>query len=79
MKLQTNVMNYGGNGVVIGTPPTAGAAREACLCLPAQARPDGGDYVSNGKAGSNGMVDFTKMTPAEKVAYHKARWDRILG
>src|SRR5262249_15405980 len=23
--------------------------------------------------------DFTKMTPAEKVAYQKARWDRILG
>jgi hypothetical protein len=23
--------------------------------------------------------DFAKMTPAEKVAYHKARWDRILG
>ena len=24
-------------------------------------------------------VDFTKMTSAQKVAYHKARWDRILG
>jgi hypothetical protein len=24
-------------------------------------------------------MDFTKMTPAQKVAYHKARWDRILG
>jgi hypothetical protein len=23
--------------------------------------------------------DFTKMTAAEKIAYHKARWDRILG
>jgi hypothetical protein len=28
---------------------------------------------------SNGQVDFTKMTTAEKMAYHKARWDRILG
>lgn len=24
-------------------------------------------------------VDFTRMTAAEKIAYHKARWDRILG
>jgi hypothetical protein len=26
-----------------------------------------------------GSVDFAKMTAAQKVAYHKARWDRILG
>jgi hypothetical protein len=31
------------------------------------------------KAGSNGAVDFRTMTAAEKIAYHKARWDRILG
>jgi hypothetical protein len=27
----------------------------------------------------NGEPDFSKMTPAQKAAYHKARWDRILG
>jgi len=33
------------------------------------------------KAENNGHVgpDFSRMTPAEKIAYHKARWDRILG
>jgi hypothetical protein len=31
------------------------------------------------QAESNGQVDFSKMTAAQKVAYHKARWDRILG
>jgi hypothetical protein len=31
------------------------------------------------KAASNGKVDFSQMTAAQKVAYHKARWDRILG
>jgi hypothetical protein len=36
------------------------------LALPAARRPDG-------------AADFAKMTPAEKVAYHKARWDRVLG
>jgi hypothetical protein len=25
------------------------------------------------------LPDFAKMTPAEKIAYQKARWDRILG
>jgi hypothetical protein len=28
---------------------------------------------------ANGEPDFRRMTPAQKVAYHKARWDRILG
>jgi hypothetical protein len=28
---------------------------------------------------SNGLPDFAHMTAAEKVAYQKARWDRILG
>jgi hypothetical protein len=51
-------------------------------------------YAGNGKAVSlpagtsaakatapsgNGTVDFGKMTPAQKIAYHKAKWDRILG
>jgi hypothetical protein len=30
-------------------------------------------------AASNGEPDFAKMTRAEKVAYHRARWNRILG
>jgi hypothetical protein len=32
-----------------------------------------------GKVAANGSPDFSKMTPAQKIAYHKARWDRILG
>jgi hypothetical protein len=30
-------------------------------------------------AAEDGAVDFAKMTPAQKMAYHKARWDRVLG
>jgi hypothetical protein len=56
LRLQTNVMNYGGNGVAMSLPP-----RNAP------------------KQGHNGQPNFAAMTPAEKVAYHKARWDRILG
>ena len=72
MKLQTNVMNYGGNGVVISTPPAPASpkvAEKPVCAMPAQARRD--RLRTNGKA-QNGTVDFTKMTAAEKVAYHKA-------
>jgi hypothetical protein len=62
MKLQTNVMNYGGTGTAVSLPS------------PAAAKPAAG-----GKPSANGAVDFAKMTPAQKVAYHKAKWDRILG
>jgi hypothetical protein len=67
MTLQTNVMNYGGSGTVVSVPPPAAKGK------PAAAKP-----AAKGHA-ANGAVDFTKMTAAEKVAYHRARWDRILG
>lgn len=40
-----------------------------------------GSRTSPGKLArqDNGQPDFSKMTAAEKIAYHKARWDRILG
>jgi hypothetical protein len=33
---------------------------------------------ANGRSGGS-TPDFAKMTPAQKIAYHKARWDRVLG
>jgi hypothetical protein len=86
MQLQTNVMSYGGNGVVRSVPTSAGDAKArkkqascackntghaACTCACADKKAT--------KAETNGVVDFTKMTAAQKIAYHKARWDRILG
>jgi hypothetical protein len=81
MKLQTNVMSYGGNGVTMalpqknghackcqGTSPS-GAKQEACACTDTQ-----GAHASHEQE-----PDFTTMTAAQKMAYHKARWDRILG
>ena len=64
MKLQTNVMNYGGNGVVISTPQPKAAGKPVCACQHKHAEP--------AVPASNGTLDFTKMTSAEKVAYHKA-------
>ena len=48
------------------------AGNGVAASLPPSAQP-------KAKAESNGTVDFSKMTAAQKVAYHKARWDRILG
>ena len=71
MVLQTNVMSYDGNGKVVSVPPT-NEKKAGCGC---------GGKCKNGKAkaATNGEVDFSKMTAAQKVAYHRARWDRILG
>jgi hypothetical protein len=64
MKLQTGVMSYGGSGVVTSLPAGGVNARDTPNAKP--------------RAGQ-GEPDFARMTPAEKIAYHKARWDRILG
>jgi hypothetical protein len=83
MKLQTGVMHYGGNGVVTSLPPGkpeakhGGAEKHAgCAC---QCRGKAEGKLAEGNGNGHATVDFTKMTPAEKIAYHKARWDRILG
>ncbi len=60
LKLQTNVMSYGGNGTTISVGP--GKAKPQPTSKAATAEPD-----------------FKRMTAAEKVAFHKARWDRVLG
>src|SRR5262249_47658523 len=57
MKLQTNVMSYGGNGVTVSPPPGRGEQ-------PAGARPR-----TEAAPASNGQVDFSKMTAAQKIAY----------
>jgi hypothetical protein len=80
--LQTGVMNYAGNGAVVSAPPSKEETKAACACHATAAKKTGA-CACNGaarKQGSeNGTVDFTKMTAAQKMAYHKAKWDRILG
>ncbi len=81
--LQTNVMSYGGNGKTISVPARAsepaaqardGKAGCACKCAC-----EGGAEGEKWQAANGAAEDFSKMTSAQKVAYHKARWDRILG
>jgi hypothetical protein len=84
MVLQTNVMSYGGSGKAISIPETRSpAAKLACGCSGkggAKKEENGCGCNEKTAAQNNGAaVDFAKMTAAEKIAYHKARWDRILG
>jgi hypothetical protein len=87
MVLQTNVMSYGGNRTTVSVPPSAPAPAGPVLGI----KPPGCSCGCNGagkvckpraakvETAGNGVPDFSKMTAAQKVAYHKARWDRILG
>jgi len=81
MRLQTNVMSYGGNGVTVsapGKPAPAAEKHEGCACRcggAAKEQPPAPEVATDGED----EPDFSKMTAAQKVAYHKARWDRILG
>jgi hypothetical protein len=82
MQLQTNVMSYDGNGALTSIPPkktvpllTGGKkdCRRGC---------DGDKKVETPAAtqpGGNSEPDFSKMTNAQKIAYHRARWNRVLG
>jgi hypothetical protein len=90
MTLQTGVMSYGGSGVTISVPASANEKKAGCAC-PGRGKaehahaakdevcPCKAKKPAEAAASGNGQPDFRKMTAAEKIAYHKARWDRILG
>jgi hypothetical protein len=63
MTLQTGVMSYGGSGTTIGLPNKKKADKKKAAVTIAK----------------NSTPDFATMSNAEKIAYQKARWDRILG
>src|SRR5262249_54573976 len=75
MVLQTNVMNYGGTGVTVSLPPKEAGCTCACPCKAEGNTP----ARSASEVTQPDAVDFSKMTAAQKIAYHKARWDRVLG
>lgn len=80
MVLQTGVMSYGGDGKTISVPtrprettPTPEPEHAGCACQ------CNGKKSPKAAAGTNGEPDFSRMTAAQKVAFHRAKWDRILG
>jgi hypothetical protein len=81
LTLQTGVMSYGGSGVTISLPPANPAAtgetkseqKTPCGC--------GSDCCNKPDYPTldNGAPDFAKMSNAQKIAYHRTRWNKILG
>lgn len=87
LQLQTNVMSYGGNGVAVSIPTSKKSevsrscgrpTKEGCACG-CSTRKNPASLASSVTAQNGKEPDFRKMTPAQKIAYHKDRWDRILG
>jgi hypothetical protein len=90
LRLQTNVMSYAGNGVVISVPPSpkgqaarlaepAGTRHAECACRCETRAKEAARPAGRPQPAADAETDFARMTPAQKIAFHKARWDRILG
>jgi hypothetical protein len=87
--LQTNVMSYGDNRATVSFPPPAlpspavgckeGAKAGSCSCGCNGSAKWQAAKATSPEPAAIGEPDFQTMTAAQKVAYHKARWDRILG
>jgi hypothetical protein len=73
MVLQTNVMNYGGSTTTVSLPPAPqpasnGTPAAACAC-----------HAKPAAAAEPEEPDFRRMSPAQKMVYHRSRWDRVIG
>ena len=79
MQLKTNVMHYAGDTKAISAPSKPEAMKKSCSCGCVQCRDQAARKERSDETDTRSEPDFSKMTSAEKVAYHKARWDRILG
>ena len=95
LTLQTSVMSYGGSSVPVGPlpiksevkkegcgchgpKPAQPAAEHACACKhPPQAAT--AKESTSATVSSTGAPDFKKMTVAEKLAWNKAKRDRLFG
>ncbi len=86
LKLQTNVMSYGGSSVTVPADVPKPPTNEAGAITVTLPKKDCGCGCGGKKAGAcdgkpvaSGPPDFAKMTVAEKLAYNKAKRDRIFG
>jgi hypothetical protein len=70
LTLQTNVMSYGGSGTTISIPAATPSTAE---------KPAATKSGATRNASSTEKPDFAKMTPDERLAYHRERLRRALG
>jgi hypothetical protein len=78
LKLQTNVMSYSSSGVSVpaNVPSSKPDGKHSdCGCGGSQPQ----ECSCSGQPHSTASPDFSKMTRAEKLAYNKAKRDRIFG
>ncbi|MBX9677231.1 MAG: hypothetical protein K2X38_00620 [Gemmataceae bacterium] len=76
MKLQTNVMSYGGGGSAVSLPVGKPEAKKT----PASNGKPAAASSANGKSpASDALPDFSKMSTSQKVEWQRQRWNRILG
>jgi DhnA family fructose-bisphosphate aldolase class Ia len=95
MQLQTSVMSYDGSkkGTQLisagqnqersaSRPARLEVSREHCACgcgSQCGTRAKHTEFSAITYPDENTAPDFATMTPAQKIAFHKRRWDRILG
>jgi len=82
LKLQTNVMSYGGSGTTISIPapaaavvaaPAAAPVASAATAVPAESSP------RKTTAEASDRPDFARMTPEERLQYHRERLRKSFG
>lgn len=86
MQITTGIMNYGGGPATVSVPGGV-PGKSPAATTPAKATTPAASTVKKPEAPAKTVnkftpqdaPDFSKMTSAEKVAWQKARWDRILG
>jgi len=83
MVLQTGVMSYGGTKTTSVPPaaakPTATTSAPAVKAMIPNAPAKPAPAPAKSSMVDNSQPDFSKMSQAEKVAWQRARWNRILG
>jgi hypothetical protein len=86
MQLKTNVMHYASDGKVVSALPTryeqsarTDSTKKSCACGCGNCGEEATKKEAASAKDAGSEPDFSKMTSDEKIAYHKARWDRILG
>lgn len=80
LTLQTAVMSYGGSGTTISLPPTqdSGVRRQESRTLTRSVSEGAAVKRQNSEAG-NDSPDFARMSPDERLAYHRTRLNRLFG
>lgn len=76
LTLQSGIMSYGGSGTTISLPPAGASAASSTTASP----PATSDTAPKPPAVQKpDKVDFSKMTGAERLEYHRRRINRMFG